>query len=127
MGEVIQLSLQDPILGITEVGRMEIDPSSVLVIDRYNKRYVSMTYDQLNAYAHRDLDYQNIEYTFWKQALADTGEELQFQFPLGTKTIGLSLSLSNKDNKSDWDAHTVPSYKYQQVSAEELFKSLSEL
>ena len=125
-GEVIQLSLVDPILGISEVARMEIDPNSILLIDKYNKRYVIMTYDDLNRYSNRNIDYQTIEYYFWQQATREDTDQLQFQFPLGRKTIELTLNLSNKNNKSDWEAHTVPSYKYDQVSAEELFKSLSD-
>lgn len=125
-GEVIQLSLVDPILGVSEIGRMEIDPSSILLIDRYNKRYVVLTYDDLNRYSNRGLDYQTIENYFWQQATREDTDQLQFQFPLGRKTVELTLNLSNKNDKSDWEAHTVPSYKYDQVSAEELFKSLSD-
>ena len=124
-GEVIQLALVDPILGISEVGRMEIDPNSILLIDRYNKRYVVLTYDDLNRYSNRGIDYQTIENYFWQQATREDTDQLQFQFPLGRKTVELTLNLSGKNDKSDWEAHTVPSYKYDQVSAEELFKSLS--
>ena len=127
MGEVIQLSIHDPFLGISEVGRMEIAPSEVLVIDRYNKRDVSLSYDELNRYARRQLDYETIEYYFWQQALRDDTDELQFQFPVGRKNVGLNLRLSGKNDKSDWDAHTTPPDRYDRVSAEELFKSLSEL
>ncbi len=127
MGEVIQLSIHDPFLGISEVGRMEIDPFNVLVIDRYNKRYVTMTYDELNRYARRQLDYETIEYYFWQQALRNDTDELQFQIPVGRKTVGLNLRLSGKNDKSDWDAHTTPPDRYDRVAAEELFKSLSEL
>lgn len=44
-GEVIQLSIT-PLLGI-EVARAEISPDGVLVIDRMNKRYVQVSFDQL--------------------------------------------------------------------------------
>ncbi len=126
MGEVIQLSLLDPFLGITEVGRMEIDPSSILVVDRYNKRYVRLSYDELNRYAKRELDYQTIEFHFWQQALRTDTDQLQFQFPVGSKNVELTLRLSNISDKSDWEAHTNPSNKYDQVTAEELFRSLSD-
>jgi len=125
-GEVIQVALVDPILGISEVGRLEIDPSSILLIDRYNKRYVVLTYDELNSYSNRAIDYQTIENYFWQQATREDTDQLQFQFPLGSKNIELTLNLSNKNNKSDWDAHTVPSYKYDKVSAVDFFKSLSD-
>lgn len=127
MGEVIQLSIHDPFLGISEVGRMEIGPYDILVIDRYNKRYVTLTYDELNSYARRQLDYETIEYYFWQQALRDDTDELQFQFPVGRKNVGLNLRLSGKNDKSDWDAHTTPPDRYDRVAAEELFKSLSDM
>ena len=127
MGEVIQLSIHDPFLGISEVGRMEISPYEVLVIDRYNKRYVTLSYDDLNRFARRQLDYETIEYYFWQQSLRNDTDELQFQFPVGRKNVGLNLRLSGKNDKSDWDAHTTPPDRYDRVSAEELFKSLSEL
>ena len=126
IGEVIQLSILDPVLGAVEVGRLEIDPTSVLVIDRYNKRYVAIPYDELNAYSRQQLDYETIEYHFWEQVLRTDTDELQFQIPAGKKTVSMNLRLSNKNEKSDWEAHTTPSNKYDKVSVEELFKSLSD-
>lgn len=43
--EVIQLSIA-PFLGI-EVARAEISPDGVLVMDRMNKRYVQVPFDEL--------------------------------------------------------------------------------
>ena len=37
-GDVIQLTLVDPVLGIAEIGRLELSPDNVLIIDRVNKR-----------------------------------------------------------------------------------------
>ena len=39
--EVIQIILVDPLLGVAEVGRLEISPDNILVIDRINRRYVN--------------------------------------------------------------------------------------
>lgn len=124
LGEVIQISLLDPILAITEVARMEISPTATLLIDRYNKRYVIMTYDDLNAMAHQNLSYNTIEYHFWQQALRTDTDELQFTIPTGSKTVNLNLRLSGKNNNRKWDAHTIPSDKYQQVAPEVLLRQL---
>ena len=124
IGEVIQISLHDPILGIAEVGRLEISPEAVLIIDRYNKRYVIMTYDEINAIARQNLDYQTIEYLFWQQALRTDTDELHFTIPTGERGVELTLRLSGKNNSRKWDAHTVPSDKYQQVAPEVILKQM---
>ena len=40
--DVIQITLVDPLLGIAEVGRLELSPDNVLVIDRLNKRIAAV-------------------------------------------------------------------------------------
>ena len=54
-GEVVMLSAV-PLLGI-EVARVEITPSGVLVIDRMKKRYVKVSYSELNNYLKKSFDY----------------------------------------------------------------------
>ena len=61
-GKAIMLSAT-PLLGI-EVARMEITPSGVLVIDRMKKRYVKVTFGELNAYLNNNLDYNSLESLF---------------------------------------------------------------
>lgn len=61
-GEVIQLSIA-PFLGI-EVGRAEISPEGVLVIDRVNKRYVQISFDELNGLTNVALDFHVLEALF---------------------------------------------------------------
>ena len=61
-GEVIQLSIA-PFLGI-EVARAEISPNGVLVIDRMNKRYVQVSFAEVKALAHADLDFHTLQALF---------------------------------------------------------------
>ena len=134
MGEVIQVSLHDPLLGISEIGRLEISPESILVIDRYNKRYTTMSYDEINSViASRSasatpllLNYEAIEYHFWQQALRTDTDELQFEIPTGKNTVSLRFRLSGKNDSEDWEAHTTPSSRYEQVSTEQLLRGLSQ-
>ena len=134
MGEVIQVSLHDPLLGITEIGRLEISPDGILLIDRYNKRYVSMAYDEINAIiaskttgtTPKALNYDEIEYHFWQQALRTDTDELQFNIPTGQKDITLRFRLSGKNENDNWDAHTTPSGKYEQVTTEQLLRGLEQ-
>lgn len=61
-GEVIQMSIA-PFLGI-EVARAEISPEGVLVIDRMNKRYVQVSFAEVKALAHADLDFHTLQALF---------------------------------------------------------------
>lgn len=61
-GEVIQLSIT-PLLGI-EVARAEITPDGVLVMDRMNKRYVQVSFDELKTLAKADLDFHTLQALF---------------------------------------------------------------
>jgi hypothetical protein len=60
--EVVQLSVTY-LLGI-EVGRLEIAPDGLTVIDRVNKRYVSIPFDELTQLTHADLNYYNLQALF---------------------------------------------------------------
>ena len=61
-GEVIQMSIA-PFLGI-EVARAEISPDGILVIDRMNKRYVQVSFDEVRTLAHADLDFHTLQALF---------------------------------------------------------------
>lgn len=61
-GEVIQISIA-PFLGI-EVARAEISPDGVLVMDRMNKRYVQVSFDELKKLANADLDFNTLQALF---------------------------------------------------------------
>lgn len=70
--EVIQLSVA-PYLGI-EVGRMEISPQGLLIIDRINKRYVSVPFAEVKSLANVDLDFNTLQSLFLNE-LFYPGEE----------------------------------------------------
>ena len=60
-GDVIQLTLVDPLLGVAEIGRLELSPDKVLIIDRVNRRYVDTTYDEFSALKSRNIDFNTIQ------------------------------------------------------------------
>lgn len=66
--EVIQLSIT-PLLGI-EVARAEISPDGILVMDRMNKRYVQVPFDELKKLANADLDFNILQSLFLNQIFA---------------------------------------------------------
>ena len=119
--DVIQITLVDPFLGITEVGRMELSPDSMLIIDRINKRYVSSKYDELDVLKNNSIDFQTVQEYFWREA--QNSDELSYSMP-AKKPIRLDLKLSDKKNASSWNAHTEVSDKYSKTDANKLFNSL---
>jgi hypothetical protein len=73
-GEVIQLSIA-PLLGI-EVARAEISPYGVLVIDRMNKRYVRVTFTELQELTNAQLDFHTLQALFLNEIFLPGKKEL---------------------------------------------------
>ena len=65
--EVIQLSLVDPLLGITEVARMEFQKDRVLIIDRINHRYVEEPYSRVSFLQRANVDFNTLQSLFWNE------------------------------------------------------------
>lgn len=72
--ESIQLSVA-PLLGI-EVGRIEITPRKMVAIDRINKRYVELTFEELTALAHTELDFYTLQALFFNELFLPGKKEL---------------------------------------------------
>ena len=120
-GDVIQLTLVDPVLGIAEIGRLELSPDKVLIIDRVNKRYVDTNYEEFSALKSRNIDFNTIQEFFWQEA--KNGDKFAYTIP-AKKDIKLDLRLSNKGSNANWDAHTTVSGKYTKTDANKLFGSM---
>lgn len=123
-GEVVQLSLLDPFLNMTEVGRLEISPENFLLINRIDNEYILATYDELNALTQMSpaLSFSLIEEYFWREAQRTDTDS--FSYSIGG--MSLDLRLSDKGNSSKWDAHTKPSSRYKQVDIQKIAKSLKQ-
>lgn len=119
--DVIQITLVDPLLGIAEIGRLELSPDRMLLIDRINKRYVDTSYDEFAAMKNNHLDFATIQRFFWQEA--QESETLSYSIPAKTP-IKLDLRLSNKGNAANWNAHTDVSDKYTKTDANRLFNTL---
>ena len=120
-GDVIQLTLVDPLLGIAEIGRLELSPDKVLIIDRVNKRYVDTNYEEFSALKSRNIDFNTIQEFFWQEA--KKGDKFAYTIP-AKKDIKLDLRLSDKGSNTNWDAHTAVSGKYTKTDANKLFGSI---
>lgn len=93
-GEVIQLSIA-PFLGI-EVGRAEISPDGILVIDRMNKRYVQVSFAEVKALAHADLDFHTLQALFLNELFLSGKGDLTARdassFKVSSEAEGVLLS-----------------------------------
>ena len=65
--DVIQISMVDPIVGIAEVGRMEFTKDRVLVIDRFNKQYFDVPYEEVSFLKRANVDFNTLESLFWNE------------------------------------------------------------
>ncbi|WP_300725575.1 DUF4292 domain-containing protein [uncultured Bacteroides sp.] len=72
--ESIQFSIA-PILGI-EVARLEVSPDGLLALDRMNKRYVKVSFDELSKMAHTDLSYNIIQSLFLNEIFLPNKKQL---------------------------------------------------
>lgn len=61
-GESIQLSVA-PFLGI-EVARIEISPDGLLALDRMNKRYIQIPFEEINRWAGTDVSFGVLQSLF---------------------------------------------------------------
>ena len=120
-GDVIQLTLVDPVLGIAEIGRLELSPTKVLIIDRVNKRYVETSYQEFTALKNHNIEFNTIQEFFWQEA--KSGDKFAYTIP-AKKDIKLDLRLSNKGSNANWNAHTAVSGKYTKTAANKLFGSI---
>lgn len=120
--EVIQISLLDPFLNITEVGRLEISPDNVLLINRIHNEYVIATYDELNTLAHISpaLSFPLIQDYFWREAQRTDTDSFSYDIA----GLSIDLRLSDKGSSTKWEPHTTPSSKYRQVGIQQLIQSL---
>ncbi|MGL5980624.1 MAG: DUF4292 domain-containing protein [Phocaeicola sp.] len=72
--EGIQISIA-PLLGI-EVARIEITPHQLLALDRMNKRYVELSFEDLKAWTHTDLDFYSLQALFFNEIFLPGKKEL---------------------------------------------------
>lgn len=85
--DVVQLSLT--FLGF-EVARMEFSPNDVLLIDRYNKRYVRAKYSDMKFLQQAGLDFNALQALFWGELFRPGHESVGngSDFQLASSEIG---------------------------------------
>ncbi len=105
-GEVIRIQAQVPLIG-SEVGRIELTPDYVLVVDRMHKRYLKEDYNQLDFLRDNGLNFYSLEALFWNQLLMPgkntvTDDDLRsYKADLGSNDI-VPVTLSNGNMNYSW-------------------------
>ena len=75
--DVIQLSVLDPILHVAEVGRMEFTQDRVLIIDRFNKQYIDVPYNEVAFLQRANVDFHTLQSLFWNELFVPGQPEVE--------------------------------------------------
>ena len=103
-----------PAMGI-EMLRVEATPESILVIDKLNKRYAVVTYNEL-----KDLTQKRITYNLLQFILLRTNQEIQYDIPVGSRTIHLTGKLMQREHTGPTDPQYLKLAKYKQVTLQKI-------
>lgn len=114
-GEVVQLSIA-PLLGI-EVARAEISPDGVLVIDRMNKRYVRVSFSELQKLTNAQLDFHTLQALFLNEIFLPGKKELTSR-----DFSAFDVELMGKDVRLDVRKSKRFSYSFLMQGTEALLK-----
>ena len=96
--DVIQISLVA--LGLMEVGRLELTPDYMMVVDRVNHQYVKSSYADVDFLSKAGIDFYTFQSLFWDELFVLNGKgeaptDNQYSFKVATDGIQLQNSKSN--------------------------------
>ena len=89
--ELIVLSVT-PVMGI-ELFRLEATPDQVTIIDKLNRRYTIMTYEDINKLSPRRISYKMLQLLINK-----AGKEINLDLQAGTHTLQLKANMGQREN-----------------------------
>lgn len=131
-----------------QIGTMELTRDSVLVVSRYTRQYIRMTYPELSALIGRDVTFEDIQDIFWGEAeefrvksvewkygsfvkMEDERrlpEQLDMTFASGATSLEMSLTLSRHKYETGWSTRSSFSIaNYEQLSPEQIRKLVAML
>ena len=107
--ELIVLSVM-PMMGI-EMFRLEATMDSVIVVDKLNKRYSAMTYDEINQISPTRISFKYL------QNLLKKGEDtISMDFKAGSHIILIKAQLQEPEYNTLKDPQHINLKKYKQVT-----------
>lgn len=114
--DVIQISLLDPLVGLMEVIRIEFTKDMMLMVDRYNKKYIYVPYDEVDFLKKCDIDFIALENLFWNHIFVPAKAEPEASDFLFEKTDGAQPDASNDVNLKFVDDHLTYCFKTAQAT-----------
>lgn len=115
--ELVVVSVQ-PMLGI-EMLRMEATTDNIIIFDKMNRRYVSLTYPEIEATIGRKISYKTIQEFMSRQAKKDR-DPLLLEFTYGEHHLKVSCKFSNRENNTLQSPTRTKTDKYKQVTLREI-------
>jgi len=103
--EMIRLQVFMPILG-TEIGRVELTPTTVTIIDRLHKQYMRRDYSDVDFLARNGLSFYSLQSLFWNQVFvpgrSSTDLAALQTLTASTDAAGSLLNLSCERGETDY-------------------------
>lgn len=95
--DVIQLSLVVA-LGIIEVGKLELTPDYMMLVDRMNHQYVKCSYQDVDFFRENGIDFQAFQALFWDEwfTLGAKGGKGKFN----AEAVGNDIQLVDNQNRN---------------------------
>lgn len=131
-----------------QIGTMELTRDRVLVISRYTRQYISMTYPELSALIGRPISFNDLQDIFWGEAEAfrvqsvewkygsfasmeddrRLPEQFSMTFSRGAAALDMSVTLSRHRYEDGWATRTsFNSSTYEQLSPDQLRRLMTML
>lgn len=97
--DVVQISLVA--LGLMEVGRLELTPDYMMVVDRINHQYVKCGYDEVDLFRGAGIDFYTFQSLFWEELFVlDGNGEVPSGSSYSLRTDAESVQLVNSQNRN---------------------------
>lgn len=97
--DVIQLSLVA--LGLMEVGKLELTPDYMLVVDRINHQYVKCNYSDVDFFRNAGIDFFTFQSLFWDELfILNSKGETPNASDYSLKKDGEGVQLVNSQNRN---------------------------
>ncbi len=94
--DVIQMTLV--MLGLMEVGRMELTKDYFMIVNRMERQYVKASYDDIAFFKRNGIDFYAFQSLFWDELFLTGGQGSAPDAKKFTKTVeGSNLRLVNSD------------------------------
>lgn len=141
--EVIQLNLTYTMIITVSVGTLELTPDYLLVIDRLNKRFCRVAYDEVPSLAEAGVTFDRLQRVFWGEAEPSPTPMFEWTYsdwqPLGNgefpgkivfeakpkrTSYKATIELSNLKESDSWETRTEVSSKYTPISLDAVMKAL---